>query len=225
MNRTKTVGILGGIDPESSSQFYLDIIKRLKESGRIKSNEDYPHIIINNIPAPALIQQKITSKDLKQYTRGLKDLDYFKPDFIVMVCNTIHIYYDQLTSTTIAPILNLREVVRRHISKSGYKRIFIIGTPGTINSGLFRSSEYSLIEPGIDEQNLLTEAIFKYSTNVRKDEQIAKVAGLCKKHLDFGAELILVACTDLSMMLAKEKLNKINTLDLLFNETIRLITE
>ncbi len=55
----KKIGILGGIGPEATGHFYLKLIKRLQETGRIKRNTDYPQIIINSIPAPELVDEKI----------------------------------------------------------------------------------------------------------------------------------------------------------------------
>jgi aspartate racemase len=220
MKRNFVVGILGGIDPESSSHFYADLIDKLKSSGVIKKNEDYPQIIINNIPAPALINPKITKKELAHYILGLKEIDQFKPDFIVMVCNTIHASYDKISKEVNSSILDLRTVVKDHLKKHKYKKIFIIGTPVTIKTGLFRSKEYTLLEPNLEEQELISKAIFNYSTNNNKEEQIEKINSLCQSYLSKGAEVVLIACTDLSMMLSGKKLNRIDTLQLLFNSTL-----
>ncbi len=88
--------MLGGIGPEATGEFYSKLIRSLQEKKLIKNNKDFPHIIINSIPAHELISHKISDEELKPYIEGLKELDKFGVDFIVMVCNTIHLFYDEL---------------------------------------------------------------------------------------------------------------------------------
>ena len=73
MSSNYKIGILGGIGPEATGEFYNKLIKRLQERGLVKSNRDYPHIIINSIPAPELIYDKISDEDLNPYIKGLKE--------------------------------------------------------------------------------------------------------------------------------------------------------
>ncbi|PKM92290.1 MAG: hypothetical protein CVU81_01225 [Euryarchaeota archaeon HGW-Euryarchaeota-1] len=47
------------------SEFYNKLIGTLQEQGLIKSNKDLLQIIINSIPAPELIYDKISEKELK----------------------------------------------------------------------------------------------------------------------------------------------------------------
>ena len=97
---TRRIGVLGGVGPEATGEFYNKLIRRLQEKGSIKSNRDFPQIIINSIPAPELIYDKISDEELQPYIKGLKELDKFGVDFIIMICNTIHLYYDKLQKET-----------------------------------------------------------------------------------------------------------------------------
>ena len=85
-------GILGGIGPETSAIFYHGIISDLQKTGIINDNRDYPQIIINSIPAPELTGLNPPSCYIKPYIEGIKELLLHKPKFIVMACNTIHLY-------------------------------------------------------------------------------------------------------------------------------------
>ena len=59
MKNNFKIGILGGIGPEATGEFYNKLIKRLQEKDLIKSNKDFPQIFINSIPAPELIYDYI----------------------------------------------------------------------------------------------------------------------------------------------------------------------
>ena len=217
------LGVLGGIGPEATGEFYSRLISRLQEKGLIKSNKDFPQIVINSLPAPELIDEDISDKDLKPYLEGLKELDKFKVDFIVMVCNTIHLFYDKLQKEIKTPIIDLRKVVERSLAEKDIKSAFIIGTPNTIKKGLYRFSSINCFEPDDNEIKQLTEAIFSFNRGFKKDEQIYRVKKICQKYLDKGAETVILGCTEFAVMLGKENMPKIDTIDVLVDAIIERI--
>ena len=63
----RVIGVLGGIGPESTAEFYRRLINRIQKSGYVQSNLNYPHILINSIPAPELF---LENPDLSMYQEG-----------------------------------------------------------------------------------------------------------------------------------------------------------
>lgn len=215
------VGVLGGIGPEATGEFYNKLIKRLQEKGLIKRNVDFPQIIINSIPAPELIYNSISEDELKHYINGLKELDNFGVDFIVMVCNTIHLYYDILQAQIKTPIINLRQELKDTLIKGGIKSTLIIGTPNTIKQGLYKFENIKSFEPDKRETEELSLAIFNFNKGFDKKLQISKVRKICEKYLSEGAEKVILGCTEFAVMLGEENLPKINTIDVLVEATTR----
>lgn len=210
------VGVLGGIGPEATNYFYSNLIKKLQKKGLIKQNQDYPQIIINSIPAPELVKDDVSEEDLEPYIKGLKDLDSLNPNFIVMVCNTIHIFHNRLQSQVKAPILNLKSIVKKEASK--YKKPLLISTKLTANS-LYNFS--NVIIPNESELEILTESISNYNHGKDKEIQKIKVKDICFNYLSSGADIVILGCTEFAVMLSDENFPKINTLDLLINETLK----
>lgn len=184
----------------------------------IKSNQDYPQIIINSIPAPELIYDKISVKDLEPYTKGLKELDEFGVDFIVMVCNTIHLYYDKLQKEIKTPIIDLKEELKKRLVAGNVKIVTVLGTPNTIKKGLYKFDSIKYINPAEKELNQLSNAIFNFNKGVEKGKQKEIVKKICKKYSQ-KADITILGCTEFAIMLKKEK-NVINTIDVLVNATI-----
>jgi|SRR3989344_3248857 len=213
------IGVLGGIGPEATGEFYSKLISEFQNQGLIKSNKDYPQIIINSIPAPELINNNISEKDLLPYIEGLKELDEFNPDFIVMVCNTIHLFYDALQAEIKTLILDLRKEVRDSLEKREIKSCLILGTSSTINRRLYDFS--GIIKPDREELKILSEAIFNFNKGENREEQIKITNKICKKYLSLGAKTILLGCTEFAVMLDKANIPKINTIDILVEATIR----
>lgn len=217
----KKIGVLGGIGPEATGEFYNKLIHRLQEKGLIKTNRDFPQIVINSIPAPELIYEKISDEELELYIKGLKQLDKFGVDIIVMMCNTIHLYYDKLQRKINTPILDLREELKELLKRKRIKSALILGTPNTIKQGLYRFTDIKSFEPNEREMKQLTNAIFNFNKGIEKQRQIQRVRKICEKYLSEGAGTIILGCTEFAVMLGNENLPTINTIDILVEAITR----
>ena len=219
------IGVLGGIGPEASAEFYFKLIDRLQKTGLIRSNVDFPQIIINSIPAPELTEDKINDNDLEPYLSGLKELDKMGVDFIIMVCNTIHLYYEKLQKEVSVPIIDLRQELRNKILRENVKSVLIIGTPNTIKRGLYRFDEVKCFEPNEEEIEELSRAIFNFNKGLDKEMQIEKVREICGKYLKSGAEKVILGCTEFAVMFKESQMPKIDTIDVLVETVLdRFIT-
>ncbi len=213
------IGVLGGIGPEATGEFYTKLITKLQKSGKIKSNTDFSQIIVNSIPAPELIYDTISDEDLQPYIDGLKELDSLNVDFIAMVCNTIHLYYDRLQKQVNAPIIDLRKAVHDSLKKKNVKSVFVLGTPNTIKQGLYKFEGLNTLEPTLEEQKQMIDAIFLFNKGVEKENQKDLVKKICEKYLCKGAEVVILGCTEFAVML-QDGVPCVNTIDVLVEETL-----
>ncbi|HLC90816.1 MAG TPA: amino acid racemase [Candidatus Nanoarchaeia archaeon] len=219
------IGVLGGIGPEATGYFYTQFIKRLQDKRIINSNADFPQIIINSIPAPELIFDRITENDLEPYLIGLKDLEKHSPEIIVMVCNTIHLYYDFLTERTNTTIIDLRKIVERHLKKNNIKRVTVVATSSSLSLGLYHFPEITYHNPSPEEQKEFSQLIFKFNQGIDKEEQIQRVKKIVQEHLKEESQAVLLGCTEFAVMLNDLDIPKINTIDLLIDYLIDYILE
>ena len=215
-----TIGILGGIGPEATGLFYLALIRRLQEHGLIRRNQDFPRIVINSIPAPELVQDSPSQDDLRPYLDGLKALDRLGVDFIVMVCNTIHLYHDRLQQAITAPLMDLRAAVKQAMLRRRVP-VLLLGTPMTVTRGLYRVEGLTLLEPTDDELRRLAQSIVEFNRGRNREAQISFVTALCEKYRARGAGAVLLGCTELAVMLTQTSVPTINTLDILVEATIK----
>ncbi len=187
----------------------------------IRNNTDFPQIIINSIPAPELVNEKVTSEELHHYILGLRELDGMGVDFIVMVCNTIHIFYEMLQREIGTRILDLRKAVYRYLQENGINSYVVLGTPLTINSGLYDFNNMCVFKPSKEELELLAKAIFDFNRGKEKNKQVTCVENVCQKYIRQGAKAVLLACTEFAVMLKDSAVPAINTIDVLVEATFR----
>ena len=218
MLKNKTIGILGGIGPESSAIFYLDLIKSIQKNFNINSTSDYPQIIINNIAVADLVEKNISKTNIEPILKGLKELDKFKPDFNVIICNSSYSFYDYLTSNTETELLNLEYIVEKYLNTNKIINIGIIGTNITVSSlyEFYDNRKYLVSEKyQLRIDNLITNFNKgKQKTNDKKELEI-----IISNLLNQGAEYVLLACTELGLI-GKGIKNTIDPMKLLIDEII-----
>jgi aspartate racemase len=218
------LGILGGIGPEASAYFYTELIRRLKESGRIKSNVDYPHVLINSINASELTMDEVSDAVLAHYFEGVRELAMHKPDFIVMVCNSIHVFRDRIIAESGYPqILSIREAVTEALDVAE-SPLCVLGMPRSVNSGLFRFEEYRYMNPGPRDLEALGEIVRSYNASGETKENRKRLLEIVERQKKNGAKTFLAACTEVSELLRSEKdIAIVDTLECLLHATAQRI--
>ena len=218
MLKNKIIGILGGIGPESSATFYLDLIKSIQENFNITSTSDYPQIIINNIAVADLVNKNISKTNIEPIVKGLKELDKFQPDFNIIICNSSYSFYDYLKSNTKTELLNLADIVKRHLKNHRIKNIGIVGTNITVSSlyEFYDNRKYLVSEK---HQLIINNLITSFNKGKQKATDKKELEIIINNLLNQGAEFVLLACTELGLI-GKGIDNTIDPMELLKDEII-----
>ena len=223
MLKDKRIGIIGGIGPEASAIFYFDLIKALQKHFTIKSNADYPQIIINNIAVPDLIDKEIFEEDIEPILSGLKELDKFIPDFNVIVCNSAYSFFDYLNSNTQAELLNLSDIVEKHIKSREIRNIGIIGTEITLSS-VYKFAYNENFTISEEQQHIINRLITNFNKGKYQASDKIELEIIINDILNKGAEFVMLACTELSLM-GKGIKKTINPMHILIDEIILKLKE
>lgn len=140
--------------------------------------------------------------------RSVRKLNRAGVDFIVIPCNTVHIFIDRLRRASAAPILSIIEETAEKIDELGFKRIGLLATSKTVFSGLYdtqlESRDIAVIKPTAAEQREVARIITKIlrvSAGPGDKKKLISIArGLQKR----GAQAILLACTDLGLLITQD---------------------
>lgn len=155
----KTVGIIGGIGPESTVEYYRSLIASYRERTQDGS---YPSIIINSIDLTRMLSL-IAANELGEVTAYLlgevQRLAKAGADFGVLAANTPHIVFDALNFRSPIPLLSIVEATCEAAKELGLKRLGLFGTRFTMRAGfyqdVFSQEEMTLVLPDEDEQNYI----------------------------------------------------------------------
>ncbi len=203
----KSLGIIGGLGPETTSEFYLDIVFSCQ-----KKNKDHrPHIMISSVPLPyeieedAILYNKGIERCLAFLLEEAKRLEKAGADLIVMPCNSLHIFIEKIRDAVDIPVLSIVKETVGFLKGKGYAKVGIVSTSATIKNRLY---EDAFEEAGIDfaaPDDFQQERMGKFIINLVKGmqnnkdrEELIKIIGDFK-----DVDCVVLACTDLQLLIPK----------------------
>lgn len=210
------IWILWGMWPEASCYLYKQILSHYQTKYNAVQDNEYPHIIINNIGIDWFSEKWVEDEDLvkKQLLEWVHQLENAWVDTILMACNTVHIYYDFLQENSQGLIVNLIDEAAQKVSDSWVKNILILGSNTTNTQWLY--------DTYLEKYNIwfskITRAEQWNIDNIIENVMQATVSEADKKYLEYivwkyNREAVIIACTELPI--AFEWLNVGQTFDTL----------
>ena len=204
----QTIGIVGGLGTETSCKFCFSVNHKIK-----KIHQQQPHIMMDNVPMSKEQENIIAHGNAsievaKLLHDSVKRLNVSMADVIVIPCNTVHVFIDQLREHSRVPIMSIIEETAKECKKKELKKVGVLGSSLTINSGMYKEElEKHAIEtviPEADEQHFISSCILRIINLQQTAEDKEKMVQIVEKMKDKGAEAVILGCTDLFLLLAKE---------------------
>lgn len=133
----KTLGIIGGIGPESTIEYYRAIIAAYREQTK---DGNYPSIIINSISVKRLLDL-VAANELSAVTEYLVPqvvkLARAGVDFALFASNTPHIVFDEVLRRSPIPLLSIVEATCDAAHALGLKKVGLFGTRFTMQAPFY----------------------------------------------------------------------------------------
>jgi aspartate racemase len=208
----KTIGILGGMSPESTIHYYEQIIHGyLSRFG----THQYPEIVIYSVTFEPYIQwQEAGEWDqmAKDMIKASRRLEAAGANFIVIATNTMHKVVDEVQAAVQIPILSMLDVVAQTILDQGLTTVGLLGTMYTMTDGFYvdglEKFGLSVIVPDDLDRHLVHDVIF--SELIKGEilpESRQKFIEIIRKLETAGAEGIVLGCTEIPMLISAGDVN------------------
>ena len=215
----KTVGLIGGIGPESTIEYYRYIIAGYREQ---RSDSGYPAIMVNSVNLTQLLEW-MNANELEKVTEYLvvevERLARAGAEFGALASNTPHIVFDEIQRQSRIPLLSIVEATSERAQALGFKKVALFGTRYTMQSKFYphvlSSSGITLVVPDSVEQTYIHE---KYMGELLKNiflpetrkGLLAIVDELKVRH---GIEGLILGGTELPLILRDDEHNGVRLLD------------
>ncbi|MBS3121331.1 aspartate/glutamate racemase family protein [Candidatus Woesearchaeota archaeon] len=225
----KRLGIIGGLGPESSCSFCLNVNKQFRQ---IKNCQ--PDIVLELLPISAEAEKGIINGDMGEehfqlITKAVKRLNKADVDFIVIPCNTVHVFIDKLRAISKKPILSIMEECAKECLKNRIKKVGLLGSTKTVKEGLFdkelKKIGVRVLLPDAKVQERITSIIIKIVHNHMKPEDKLFILNVIKNLKKSGAEAVVLGCTELPLFIKSEDscLPVVSSLNVLENAAVKLL--
>ncbi|MGH9345818.1 MAG: aspartate/glutamate racemase family protein [Vicinamibacterales bacterium] len=201
------LGLIGGIAPGSTVDYYQRIIARYREQ---LGDDRYPGIVINSIDLTTLLRlvEAGRLRDLTDYLVGeLERLHAAGADFALLASNTPHLVFDDLQPRSPLPLISIVEAACTAAARAGYTRVGLLGTRFTMGAGfypaVFARSGIEVMAPAADEQEYVHHA---YMTELvhgafLPDTRAALLALIARMRQRDGIQAVLLGGTELPLIL------------------------
>ena len=165
----KTVGIIGGIGPESTIEYYRAAIAAYRER---KGDDGSPSIVINSVDLKKLIELVTENRlaEMTQYLAGeVRRLANAGAECGLLAANTPHIVFDELQKQSPIPLISIVRATCDAVKELGLKKVGLFGTRFTMEgkffSEVFSKEGVTLVIPLEEEREYIHD---KYMNELLK---------------------------------------------------------
>ena len=209
VTQTPIVGILGGMGPAATVDFYSKLI----EATPATTDQEHLRVVIWSDPTVPDRSQAIAGggeDPTPKLVEGAQRLKDAGASFYVVACNGAHAFLPAVRDQVELEYLSLIEVTAEHIAALSYaKQAGGLATDATLHSQLYQKAlEAEGIVPVIPEpedQRIVMESIYAVKAGSLGDRQRAALVGVAERLVERGADVIVAGCTEIPLALSEEQ--------------------
>jgi len=223
----KTVGIIGGLGPETTAEFYLE----LSFGCYLKNKENRPSILIWNVPGNYKVEEEVQTKSIGEeryiplLTKAARILERGEADFLVMPCNTLHIFIDDIRKSVKIPVLSIVEETVKFLKLKKISEVGILATTSSIKRKLYenvlKKEGIKQIIPDDFDQAKIGKIINNIVLNRHANKDRQELFKIIDKFAEKGVRNVILACTDLQLLIPHHpKLKIYDTMKIFADATV-----
>jgi len=229
--RHLTVGVLGGMGPEAT----LDFFRRVIGYTPARTDQDHLHLIIDNDPSVPNRNDAIAgtgpspAPQLAAMARRLADAG---ADFLVIACNSAYAFESAVREATPIPLVSIVDETARELAQKhpGSRKVGLLAASACLKAHLYQRAFDGLgvetIEPRDTELDAFMQALYPIKAGERGADITTRMAAIADALIDRGAEIIVAACTEVPLVLPAERVARplLDSTDVLAARTVLYAT-
>lgn len=204
----KTIGILGGMGPVASADTYMALTRICQQQYGSVQDSDFPTVILYSLPLKEFDHTGFTENSVQRKTivdqlvKALHKLENAGAELIVIDCNTVHYFFNELQTAIKTPIINLVQLTVEYLLSSKYKQVGVICSQTSKELNLYadplQAAGVKVISTSVEEQDKVNEAILAVMSGSVTPHHIAKLNQIIWRFKEAGAQCVVMGCTEIS---------------------------
>jgi aspartate racemase len=205
----KTIGIIGGLGPESTVDYYKEIIAAFNSK---HVEMAYPEMIICSANLNEFMKF-VETKNWHRMSEWLLDkissIHRAGAEFAVIASNTPHIVFDEIKSKSPIPLLSIVEETCNKAQEMDLKNIGLMGTKLTMEADFYKkpfiSKGISVVVPFEAEQQFIHHKLFsEIELGIFKESTREDLLAIAKRMVDEEEiDALILGCTELPLILTE----------------------
>lgn len=207
----KKIGIIGGLGPEATVDYYKELIDAFKTGD---GDLNYPEIIIYSVNMSffiGLMREERYEEATDYLAEKIDKLERAGADFAALSANTPHQLFDALRERSGIPLLSIVEATRDEVERIGSKRPGLFGTgltmKATFYADVFHRRNLDVVLPDENDREFIDNKLFsEIELGIFKDETRQQLEAIIEKMVrERGIDSIILGCTELPLILEEER--------------------
>jgi aspartate racemase len=203
----KTVGIIGGIGPESTVEYYRFIVEGYRKR---TADGSYPSIIINSIDMKRMLDGIAGGRfgeTVEFLSAEVDRMAQAGADFGLLASNTPHIVFNKLREQSSIPLISIVEAACRAASDAHLGNVALFGTRFTMQGGfyneVFGKAGIGVSLPSLAEQEYIHEKYMNELVNgiVLAETRTALIEIASRMRDQKGIDGLVLGGTELPLIL------------------------
>lgn len=208
----KTVGIIGGLSPESTILYYQGINQGVRarlgghHAGRVLIDSlDFGEFV-------ALKEAGDWETQSKLLCNAARNLEKGGADFIILATNTMHKMAEDITASVSIPFLHLADATADQIISDNINTVALLGTRYTMEldfyKGRLESKGIDVLIPDDQGRADVHNIIYDELCNGKVlDRSRARYIEIINQLRDQGAQGVILGCTEIGMLIKASDLD------------------
>jgi aspartate racemase len=212
-----TVGLVGGLGPESTIDYY----RRLLAGWKTHDPASAPSIVIDSLDVQQAL--RLVHEDRPALTAYLlasvRRLASAGVDFVAMTANTAHIVFDEVAAQAPVPLISIVEVCAGEARRRGLRRLVLLGTRFTMEAAFYpevcgRQGVVVIVPPAADRAWIHERYVGELLQGDFREDTRQRMTALVGQLRDAeGIDGVILGGTELPLLLTGPTITEVSALD------------
>ena len=220
----KSVGVIGGLGPETTAEFYLEVVFQCQK----KNDKQRPLIVISSVPLLFEIERDLIASNTgkERYIPFLveeaKRLEKSGVDFLVMPCNSLHVFIDEIRGAVNIPVLSIVEETIKYLKDKNFNKVGLISTSATVANNVYeaklKENDIDFVAPNDLQRAKMDKIIQRLIEGQHLNQDRELILEVVKELSSQKVDCVALACTDLQLLLPSSD-------DIVIFDTMKVLAE
>lgn len=206
----RTIGLVGGMTPESTKEYYERIIARARERRRDPDPLRNPVVVVYSLDLAELAAHQRagdTGEVVELLVDAVERLRAAGAEVGALTANTPHAYLAEVVRRTALPLVSIVDATRDAAAAIGARRVLLLGTGTTMGSQMypesFEEAGIDVVVPDDEDRAFLDRVIYgELAVGTVRPEVRRRCLGICGGAIEAdGVEAVILGCTELPLVL------------------------